>query len=63
MYSLDSLKSVRVGYLFLDHSLQYGMSGEGSYSLCHHQRGLGISFPIIPEKRGICYVFSDIYMK
>ena len=60
MYSLHSLKSVRVGYLFLDNSLEYRVSGEGSYSLCHHQREFGISFPIIPEKRGIYYVISDI---
>ena len=63
LYSLDSLKSVRVGYLFPNHSLEYRVSGEGSYSLCDHQRGLGISFPVILEKRGIYYVISDIYRR
>ena len=44
-------------------SLKYRTSGEGSDYLCHHQGGLVVSFPVSSEKRGICYVINDLYIK
>ena len=40
-------------------SLKYIASGEGNDYPCHHWGGLVVPFPIIPGKRGICYVIND----
>lgn len=44
-------------------SLKGRVSGEGSDYVCHHRGGLVVSSPVIPGKRGICYVIKYLYIK
>ena len=31
--------------------------------VCHHMGGLVVPLLVIPEKRGVCYVIKDLYIK